>query len=130
MRSFILVMLMFTLVATFVNAKGYEVRGKAGSYTMDVEFDKNPPAKGDNRIEIDVADAALNPVKGATVVVNYLMPSLPGRPPMMEYKTVAESKDKKYNAIVDLSMAGEWVFVVNIARDGKTEAMKFTLVVR
>jgi hypothetical protein len=69
MRSFTLVMLMFTLVATFVNAKGYEVRGKAGSYTMDVEFDKNPPEKGDKRIEIDVADAALNPVKGATVVV-------------------------------------------------------------
>ena len=130
MRRFTLAVLIFMLMATFVNAKGYEAKGKAGSYTIDVEFDKNPPAKGENRIGIGIADAALKPVKGAMVTVNYLMPSLPGRPPMMEYKTTAAPEGKKYKAIVDLTMAGEWTFVINIARDGKTEAMRFTLVVR
>ena len=75
-------------------------------------------------------DAAMKPVTDATVVVKYLMPSLPGRPPMMEYSTTATPAGKKYNAIVDLSMAGEWTFVIDITRAGKSEAMKFSFFVR
>lgn len=130
MRRFTLVVLIFMLMATFVSAKGYETKGKAGGYTVQVEFDKNPPARGENRIQIDITDAAMKPVADATVVVKYLMPSLPGRPPMMEYNTTATPASEKYNAIVDLSMAGEWTFVINITRDGKTETMKFSFVVR
>jgi len=130
MRRCALIALIVFLTATFAYAKDYEVKGKAGSYTVDVGFDKNPPVKGQNRIEIGIADTALKPVRGATVVVNYLMPSLPGRPPMMEYKTTAVPEEKKYKAVVDLSMSGEWTFVINITRDGKTEATRFSLVVR
>src|SRR5208283_4986718 len=108
MRRCALIALIVFLTATFAYAKDYEVKGKAGSYTVDVGFDKNPPVKGQNRIEIGIADTALKPVRGATVVVNYLMPSLPGRPPMMEYKTTAVPEEKKYKAVVDLSVSGEW----------------------
>jgi hypothetical protein len=118
------------VMATFVSAKGYETKGKAGSYTVEVEFDKNPPARGENRIEIDITDAAMKPVADATVVVKYLMPSLPGRPPMMEYKTTATPEGRKYKATVDLSMEGEWTLVVYVTRAGKSEAMKFSFVVR
>ena len=130
MRRFTLVVLIFMLMATLVCAKGYEATGKAGSYTVDVEFDKNPPARGENRIEIGITDAAMKLVADATVVVTYLMPSLPGRPPMMEYKTAATPEGRKYKATVDLSMEGEWTLVVNMTRAGKSETMKFSFVVR
>ena len=117
MRRCALIVLIVFFTAAFAYAKDYEVKGKAGSYTVDVKFNKNPPAKGENRIEIDITDAAMKPITDATVVVKYLMPSLPGRPPMMEYSTTATPEGKKYKAILDLSMAGEWTFVINISHE-------------
>lgn len=130
MRRFPLVVLIFVLMASSAYAKDYEVKGNAGNYVIDVKFDKNPPTKGENRIEIGISDAALKPLRDATVIVNYFMPSLSDKPPMMEYRTTAAPEDKKYKAILDLPMAGEWTFVINITHDGRTEAMRFSLVVR
>ena len=129
-RLITLVVLVFLLLTGFAYAKEYEVTGKAGSYTVVVKFDKSLPAKGGNRIEISVKDTGMKPVTDAAVVVNYLMPSLPGKPPMMEYKTTAALDGRKYAATVDLSMAGQWTFLVTTSRAGKTETMTFNLIVK
>ena len=130
MRRCALIALIVFLTAVFAYAKDYEVKGKAGNYSVEALFDKNPSVKGEHRLEINIMDAALKPVTDATVLVKYLMPSLPGKPPMMEYEATATREGRKYKATTDLSMAGEWTFVIDITRAGKSEAMKFSFFVR
>ncbi len=125
-----LAVLIGCVIAVSAYAKDYEIKGNAGSYVVDVKFDRSVPAKGSNQMEISVLDAASKQVTDATVVVDYSMPTLPGKPSMMSYTTRATSDGKKYKVTLDLSMAGEWNFVVNVTRGGKTEAMTFSLVVR
>ena len=130
MRRCALIALTVFLTVAFAYAKDYEVKGKAGNYSVEVRFDKNPSVKGENRLEINIMDAAMKPVTDATVIVKYLMPSLPGKPPMMEYEATATREGRTYKATTDLSMAGEWTFVIDITRAGKSEAMKFSFFVR
>jgi hypothetical protein len=130
MRRCSLIALAVFLTAAFAYAKDYEVKGKAGNYSVEVRFDKNPSVKGEHRLEINIMDAALKRVTDATVLVKYLMPSLPGKSPMMEYEAPATREGRKYKATTDLSMAGEWKFVIDITRAGKSEVMKFSFFVR
>jgi len=129
-RRCALIVLIVFLTAVFAYAKDYEVQGKAGSYGVEVLFDRNPSLKGEHRLEINIMDAAMKPVTDATVVVKYLMPTLGSRPPMMEYEATATREGTAYKALVDVSMVGEWTFIVNVTHAGKTEAMKFTFFVR
>ena len=110
-------------------AGGFELRGEAGPYKIDVKMDRNPPVKGHNGIDITVSDKASRPVTDAEVEIEYLMPSLPGRPPMMDYNTKAKLTGNKYHGSVNLSMAGKWTVVVKVIRGGKGETVGFTFVV-
>jgi YtkA-like len=129
-RHISLVVLIFLLLTGIACAKEYEVIGKAGIYSVVVKFDKSLPVKGDNQVEISVKDTGMKPVTDAVVAVNYLMPSLPGKSAMMEYKTTAAFDRGKYVATADLSMSGEWAFLISISRAGKTETMRFNLIVK
>jgi hypothetical protein len=111
-------------------ASEYEVKGKAGDYNIAVRIDKNPPTRGYNNIDVVVMDATAKPVTNVQVHVEYLMPSLPGRAPMMEYTTTAKPSGHHYLARLDLSMAGEWTVILKVVRAGKTDKMEFSFVVR
>jgi len=50
---------------------------KAGSYTIQVKLDKNPPITGPNKMEINIKDDKGVNVTDATVVVEYVMPLCP-----------------------------------------------------
>ncbi len=130
MRVSTLVVLLFLLTVNLAYAQGYGVEGKAGRYTVRVTFEANAPHRGENVISVDVEDAALKPVSDVAVTVDYFMPSLPGRPPMMEYKATASREGNMYKTALDLSMAGEWTFVIHIIHEGSTDSMTFTRVVR
>jgi hypothetical protein len=130
MHKFVLILIIFFLAAGLAFANPYEVRGKAGTYVVDVAFDKNPVVKGKNHIAVLVSDATSKPVADATVLVDYSMPTLPGKSSMMSYTAPALRVGKKYTAALDLSMTGEWTFAINVTRAGKTEAMTFSLAVR
>ena len=126
----ILAIAAFVMVSAFIAWAGdFELKGNAGAYNIDVKIDRNPPARGHNGIDITVTDKALKPVTDAQVEVEYLMPSLPGRPPMMDYSTTAKLTGNKYHGSLNLTMAGEWKVVVKIVRAGKGEIMGFTFVV-
>jgi hypothetical protein len=115
--------------ALIVRAGDFELKGKAGGYNVDVKMDRNPPGRGNNGINIMVTDEASRPVTDAEVEIEYLMPSLRGRPPMMDYSVKAELTGNKYHGNLNLSMAGKWTVVVKIARGGKGETVGFTFVV-
>jgi hypothetical protein len=125
--SLVMIVLIFS---SLVFASEYEVKGKAGNYAVRVMMDKNPPALGHNNLDIVITDAASKAVTDARVQVEYLMPSFPGRKPMMEYSTTAKPGGNHYLAQIDLSMAGEWTVVVKVTRGEMTAAMEFTFVAK
>jgi hypothetical protein len=132
MRKFVFVPLIVLLLAGLglASAREYRVSGKAGGYTVNVIFDNSPLEKGNNPVKIAVSDADSRPVTDAKVVVDYSMPTLPGRPSMMSYTATATGNGNTYKAMLDLSMRGEWTFVINVTRAGKTDAMTFNLIVK
>lgn len=130
-KTFSMVVLSAFIVTSAIIAwaGGFELKGKAGGYNVDIKMDRNPPSVGNNGIDIIVTDGALRPVTDARVEIEYLMPTLRGRPPMMDYTVAASLVGNKYHANLNLSMAGEWRVIVKIARGGKGEVMGFTFVV-
>jgi hypothetical protein len=130
MYRFMLILTIFFLTAGLAFANPYEVRGRAGTYLVDVVFDKNPVVKGKTNLEIVVSDAASKPVADATVLVDYSMPTLPGKPSMMSYTATALRVGTRYRTVLDLSMKGAWTFAINVTRARKTEVMTFSLAVK
>jgi hypothetical protein len=110
-------------------SKSLELKKKAGEYEVKIEIDKNPPVIGDNKIEIEIKDAAGAPVTDAKILVNYYMPPMPRMAPM-NYKVEAKRKDEQYKAKMDLIMSGPWIIAVKITRDKKTTTAKFNIDVR
>jgi len=130
-RTFsIFVLSTMLLVSAFISWAGdFELKGKAGEYNIDVKIDRNPPGRGHNGISVAVTDRASRPVTDAEVEIEYLMPSLRGRPPMMDYSTKARLTGGKYHADLNLTMAGEWRVIVKVAHGGRGETVGFTFVV-
>jgi len=129
-RTLLIFILLVVMPSFLVLAGEYEIKGKTGNYIVKVAIDKNPPERGNNNMTIYITDSAQRPVTDARVKVNYLMPSLPGRPPMMDYNTEATLSGNHYLAKMNLSMAGEWTIILGVSRAGKTETMKFSFFVK
>ena len=131
MKRMLLVATLLVIVPSFLAlANEYKIKGKAGNSNLEVRFDKNPPGRGNNSISISIEDKALQPVTDAQVQVRYLMPSFPGKEPMMESNTAAKLSGDHYLAQIDLSMAGRWTIIVSVNRAGKTETKQFSFVVK
>ena len=118
--------LLLLLIAGIAYAKDYEVKKKAGDYTVEIKIDKNPPVVGDNNMEIEIKDAAGKYVTDAKVKVEYSMPAMPGMP-AMNYKTDAALSGSEYKAKINFSMSGAWNVAVKITRGGKTTTVKFNV---
>ena len=121
---------MFLLMTlNMASAKDYEISKKSGDYNVQVRIDKNPPVTGKNRMEIVVKDNAGKDVADATVVIEYIMPPMPGMG-AMNYKANAELKAGKYSAALDFSMSGAWIVNIKITRSGKTQTVKLNIDVK
>lgn len=114
------------LAVGLVYAKDYTVIKKAGSYTVEVKLDKNPPVAGPNKMEINIKDDKGVNVTDATVVVEYAMPAMPGMP-AMNYKAKAALSGSRYLANVNFSMSGVWGVNIKITRAGKTQSVKLNV---
>ena len=126
MKRFATALIILLLVVGLVYAKDYTVMKKAGSYTVEVKMDKNPPITGQNKMEINIKDDKGGNVTDATVVVEYVMPAMPGMP-AMNYKAKAELNGIRYLAKVNFSMSGAWAVNIKITRAGKTQAVKLNV---
>jgi len=131
MKRMLIVFMLLVLTPSFMAlASEYAIKEKTDNYNLEVKFDKSPPSRGNNNISIYIKDKALRPITDANVEVRYLMPSLPGRPPMMDYNTEATLSGNHYLAKMNLSMAGEWTIILGVTRAGKTETMRFSFVLK
>ena len=126
MKKFTTALIILLLAAGLVYAKDYTVVKKAVSYTVEVKLDKNPPITGPNKMEINIQDDKEIKVTDATVVVEYVMPAMPGMP-SMNYKAKAELNGSRYLANVNFSMSGAWAVNIKITRAGKTQAVKLNV---
>jgi hypothetical protein len=126
MKRFATALIILLLAAGLVYAKDYVVMKKAGSYTVEVRLDKNPPVTGQNKMEISIKDDKGGNVTDATVVVEYVMAAMPGMP-AMNYKAKAELNGSRYLANVNFSMSGAWAVNIKITRAGKTQAVKLNV---
>lgn len=124
MRTLIISAVAF-IVLIGTPAWSYVIDRNVNSYSVHVRIGEGPPVLGQNVITLTITDASSRPVSDAAVAIRYFMPSLPGRPPMMEYTTTAKREDGAYRAELDLRMKGEWVVALTIARQGETETVKF-----
>jgi hypothetical protein len=125
MKKIVAITLILLLTAGLAMAKPYEISRKAGSYSVDVKMDKNPPVVGPNNIEIAVKDAAGKIVTDAKVLVDYGMAAMPGMPAMF-YKADAQLKGNNYTAMLNISMKGPWQITIKITHQGKAVSTKFT----
>ncbi|MCX5848507.1 MAG: FixH family protein [Deltaproteobacteria bacterium] len=126
MKRFATALIILLLAVGLVYAKDYMVMKKAGSYTVEVKLDKNPPITGQNKMEISIKDDKGGNVTDAAVVVDYSMPAMPGMP-AMNYKTKAELSGSRYLANVNFSMSGAWAVNIKITRAGKTQSVKLNV---
>ena len=126
MKRFATALIIFLLTVGLVYAKDYTVVKKAGSYTVEVKLDKNPPITGPNKMEISIKDDKGENVTDAAVVVEYIMPAMPGMP-AMNYKAKAELNGSRYLANVNFSMSGAWAVNIKITRAGKTQVVKLNV---
>lgn len=126
MKRFAVVLVILFLAVGLVYAKDYVVLKKAGSYVVEVKLDKNPPITGPNKMEINIKDDKGVKVTDATVVVEYVMPAMPGMP-AMNYKAKAELSGSLYLAKVNFSMSGAWAVNIKITRAGKTQVVKLNV---
>lgn len=107
------------LIAGIAYAKEFKVKKDEGKYDVEAKIDNNPPIVGNNNISIEIKDKSGKYITDAKVVVEYSMPAMPGMP-AMHYKEAAAVSGNKYNAVMNLSMAGSWNIEVKIKKDGKT----------
>jgi hypothetical protein len=126
MKKFAAAFMILFLAAGLVYAKDYVVMKQAGSYTVQIKLDKNPPITGQNKMEISIRDDKGVNVTDAAVVVEYIMPAMPGMP-AMNYKAKAELNGSRYLANVNFSMSGAWAVNIKITRAGKTQAVKLNV---
>ena len=91
-----------------------------GSDGLTVTFASapDPPAEGDNTIEVSVRGADGSPVTDATVTTVFSMPAMPSMnmPAMRSEATLAHESEGRYVGTRALEMGGTWNVAVTIAR--------------
>jgi len=120
----------FVAAAGLCWAGGCEATGKAGPYAVTATFDRQTPGEGTNSLRIAVTDSTSKPVRDARVDIEYFMPSLPGKPPMMDYHAPAKPSKEGYAATLNLTMKGQWKATISIAGPSGTEKMTFDFAVK
>jgi hypothetical protein len=124
MKKFLIVVLL-VLVAGAVSAKSLEVTKKAGTNTVTVTLQNDPPATGPNTVTVAVKDASGKAVTNAAVEVDYVMPAMPGMP-AMKYKAPLKLTGQVYTGVLDFSMAGSWQVSVKVKQGTQTGTVRFS----
>ena len=101
---------LIVLLTCFVLVQGCKHQSKSVStLTLTHEVSPQPPRVGDVTITLELSDSAGQPVAGARITIEGNM-SHAGMVPV--FATATEIEPGRYRAIVQLTMAGDWIIVV------------------
>jgi YtkA-like len=80
------------------------------------EVSPQPPRVGQVRVTLGLTDSSGKPITRAGLSIEGYM-SHPGMKPIAA--SVVESEPGRYLSVIDLDMAGDWVFIVHIQLPGQ-----------
>ena len=100
---------------------------EAGDLRWRVWLDPNPPAEKGNVLWVEILDAAGEPVEGAEVGLDYLMPAMGAMTEMRGDGEVDERGDGPYRIAVDFPMRGTWGLDLTIATGRGRAAGEYSL---
>jgi Cu(I)/Ag(I) efflux system membrane fusion protein len=106
----------FFLLATVQAAEPRAVR--AGDLQVELAIDPDPPQTGENRLLVNVADAASKPVAGATLAFVWDMPAMGSMPEMKGAGVVKARGAGRYLVTYTLPMTGDWYLTLGIDAAG------------
>jgi hypothetical protein len=124
MKKFLLAIAVAAVAAVmlFGCSKGYESQKTVDDLKVTLSVERYPLIKGDNTLNIKMADSAGKAVTDAAVNVRYYMPPMPGMAPM-DFNTQAALKGDRYLFSANVPMEGGWKAEVSVVRPGKPAAM-------
>ncbi len=99
---------------------------QAAGFRLDFKTDPSPPARGQNLLTVNLADAAGKPVAGAQVSVTFYMAAMPAMQ-MAAMKAQARLTDQgggRYAGSVELQSGGTWEVNVAAIKNGQTLAAR------
>ncbi len=110
-------------------ASEYEVRKKAGEYSVLMAINRNPPVAGDNELKVRVIDSFGKPIYDAVVGAEVSMPPMLGMPMMLlRFKT--KLSGDLYTGRVTFCQSGAHNIELKITRNGKVQKVKYNVDVR
>jgi hypothetical protein len=114
------------LIVAAVVAAAVQLPAQSGSASLTLTTKPSPLGLGQNLFEVTVKDAKGQPVTNADVGIVLLMPADPKtKHPEMKTEGKLNNVGKgTYNAVVVVTMAGDWDVTVTATRDGKSIGLK------
>ncbi len=88
---------------------------RAGPYLVDAKISPNPPQPGKNILTLALRDAAGQPVAGAHLNAEAVMPSMGAMPAMHAPADIVETTPGDYRGEFELPMEGPWPLTLTIS---------------
>ena len=94
--------------------------------TMELSTDPNPPQRGNNLLQVKIADPAGTPVMGADVTVRFYMPAMAamGMAAMEITSKLTDKGNGIYQGTGKLDSGGTWQVTITAQKAGRTLAVK------
>ncbi|HVS64643.1 MAG TPA: efflux RND transporter periplasmic adaptor subunit [Thermoanaerobaculia bacterium] len=102
---------------------------EAGELSWKLWLDPDPPRQKGNTVWIRAQDAAGEPVEGAEVTLEYLMPAMGAMAEMRGEGEVGDEGDGFYRIGLDFPMGGTWRLTLTVAGDGARASAEYSLTV-
>jgi Cu(I)/Ag(I) efflux system membrane fusion protein len=122
------------LASTAACSRSEEGRSEAlvtevGGLTLAVGLRPDPPSQKGNGLELRLTDARGNPVEGAQVSVEYVMPAMGAMAEMKGRAEVRERGEGRYRAAFDLPMGGSWTLSLEVQAAEAAASAEYRLTV-
>jgi hypothetical protein len=117
--------------ASALTARVLPAAGSSDGLVVGFGTEPNPPAKGDNSVQVTVTKSDGSPLIAATVTAVFSMPAMPSmNMPAMRSDTALEHEGEgRYRGTGRLSMGGTWNVAITIADGSKEVATRQTSIV-
>lgn len=102
---------------------------EAGELSWKLWLDPDPPRQEGNTVWIQIEDGAGEPVEGAAVTLEYLMPAMGAMAEMRGEGEVSHEGDGFYRIGLDFPMGGTWGLTLGVAGDGARASAEYSLTV-
>jgi RND family efflux transporter MFP subunit len=102
-------------------------RVNAGELTITTSIQPDPPREHGNRARVEVRRAGGQPVTGAKVHLEYVMPAMGGMQEMRGGADATDDGSGRYTIPFDLPMGGSWTIEIKVTSSAGSASARYTL---